>query len=88
VDLENALALLCAVGMVLNGIQVVDAWKRRMPWWMIVPWGINLAAMGAGLAWGDTVEAGGWDAERRAREARRGLQGSPRDDILGLRQFW
>jgi hypothetical protein len=51
--LENWLALLCAVGLVMNGIQVVDAWDRRMPWWSILPWGIALAAMGEGLArWG------------------------------------
>jgi hypothetical protein len=48
---ETWLALLCAVGLVLNAIQVVDARNRRMPWWMILPWGLTLAAMGAGLAW-------------------------------------
>jgi hypothetical protein len=50
-QLENWLALLCAVGLVLNAIQVVDAWKRGIPWWMILPWGITLVTMGLGLAW-------------------------------------
>jgi hypothetical protein len=51
--LENWLALLCAVGLVLNAMQVVDACTRRMPWWMILPWGITLAVLGEGLTrWG------------------------------------
>jgi hypothetical protein len=52
-QLEDWLALLCAVGLVLNAIQVVDAWQRRRPWWIILPWGITLAVLGEGLArWG------------------------------------
>ena len=50
-DLENWLALLCAVGLVLNGIQAVEMWQLRRPWWMILPWGINLVVLGMGLAW-------------------------------------
>jgi hypothetical protein len=49
--LKDWLALLCAVGLVLNGLQAVETWRRRMPWWIILPWGINLAVLGAGLAW-------------------------------------
>jgi hypothetical protein len=49
--LKDWLALLCAVGLVLNGLQAVETWRRWMPWWIILPWGINLAALGAGLAW-------------------------------------
>jgi hypothetical protein len=48
---KNWLALLCAVGMVLNGIRAVETWQWRRPWWMILPWAINLAVLGAGLAW-------------------------------------
>jgi hypothetical protein len=49
--LKDWLAVLCAVGMVLNGQQAVETWKRRMPWWILLPWIINLAVLGAGLAW-------------------------------------